>query len=498
MEPRVKISNATLRGNDEGGHLAFLGVPYAIPPVGDRRFRAPEPSPSSVDVVDATTHGHVCPQDPFVPSSFRASGTESEDCLTLDVRTPACDDRRRPVMFWIHGGGFSHGAGSQPPYHGGPLAERGDVVVVNVNYRLGALGYLYLGGHAGDTWGAAANVGQLDQITALRWVRDNIEFLGGDPGNITIFGQSAGAAAVATLMAMPAARGLFHKAIAQSGTANRLGDTTFAGAMTGRFLERLGVVDADPQRLRSISVPELLRAQGPRGPLSPVIDGDSLPDNPLATVRRGDACDIPLMVGTARDEQKLYVRADRSPIDDGELARQITAILPRRAADRAVEVAEVYRESRTSRGLPATAHDIVDAVATASRFRFPAVTLAEAQLEHQGDIYLYQVDWESPARGGTLGACHGVEITLVFGTVGIDGNDRLAGSGPDVDALMPKMMDAWIAFARTGSPGHEGIGPWPAYDTDRRATMIFDRECRVEETPFEEERAVWASMVGRH
>ena len=496
MDPLVTISNATLRGRDEGGHLAFLGVPYAVPPVGDRRFLVPRRVAAASEVVDATAHGAVAPQDPFVPRSFRADGPESEDCLTLDVRTPAADDGRRPVMFWIHGGGFSHGSGSQSPYCGGPLAERGDVVVVNINYRLGALGYLYLAGHGGDEWGAAANAGQLDQIAALEWVRDNIEFLGGDPDNVTIFGQSAGAAAVATLLAMPSARGLFHKAIAQSGTANRLGDTAFATAMATRFLDRLGIPDAAPSALRAAEVADMLQAQGPRGPLSPVVDGESLPVNPLVAVRDGVARDIPLMIGTARDEHKLYVPADRPPIDETELTKQVAAILPRRAADRAAEVVEIYRSSRAERGLPATAHDIVDAVATGSRFRFPAIQLAEAQVAHRPDTYLYQVDWESPARGGALGACHGVELALVFGTIGTDRNDRLAGSGPAAETLMPKMMDAWLSFARSGSPGHDGIGSWPAYDTERRSTMMFDRDCRIEEAPFEQERAVWASMVG--
>ena len=204
--------------------------------------------------------------------------------------------------------------------------------MVTINYRVGALGYLYLGGHGGDAWGAAANVGQLDQIAALQWVHDNIERFGGDPGNVTIFGQSAGGVAVSTLLAMPAANVLFHKAIAQSGTANRLGNTDFASAVTTQYLERLGIPDADPDRLRAVEIPDLLKAQGPRGPLSPVVDGDSLPQQPLQAVRDGHAAHIALMVGTARDEQKLYVAADRPEIDDAELERQALAYLPRRAS----------------------------------------------------------------------------------------------------------------------------------------------------------------------
>ncbi len=495
MGPLADSTKGTLRGLDRGAHLAFLGIPYAQPPIGGRRFTAPSPVDPWSGTFDAITFGDAAPQDPFVPASFRATVAESEDCLSLNVYTPAVDGARRPVLFWIHGGGFSHGSGSQAAYNGGPLAERGDVVVVTINYRVGALGYLYLGGHGGDAWGAVPNAGQLDQIAALRWVQDNIERFGGDPGNVTIFGQSAGGVAVSTLLAMPSANVLFHKAIAQSGTANRLGDTAFASAVAGQYLQRLGIPDADPDKLRAVSTHELLQAQGPRGPLSPVVDGDSLPQHPLTAVRNGEASHVALMVGTARDEQKLYVAPDRPEIDGVDLEQQALAHLPRRAAERVSEVIAIYRESRVARGLPATNNDISDAIATASRFRFPATQLAEAQAAHRPATFVYQVDWESPARNGALGACHAIEIPFVFGTVGTTGNDRMSGTGPDADHLAEQMMDAWIAFARNADPSHDGIGQWPAYDTVDRQTMIFGRECGVEPSPFEEERAVWESMI---
>jgi len=494
MHTDVETGSGTLRGLRRERHTAFRGVPYARPPVGDRRFLVPEPAAPWSGVRDAGSPGPAAPQDPLVPLPFRADGPESEDCLSLNVYTPAADAGRRPVLLWIHGGGFSHGSGSQPAYDGGPLAERGDVVVVTINYRLGALGYLYLGGHGGDAWGAAVNGGQLDQIAALRWVRDNIAGFGGDPGNVTIFGQSAGAVAVATLLAMPAARGLFAKAIAQSGTANRLGNRDTATAVTTAFLDRLGV-PADPASLRAVAVADFLRVQGERGALSPIVDGDTLPGSPRGAVRDGVAADIPLMIGTARDEQKLYVPARRPAIDERELQRQVRAVLPRRAADRVDEVIGVYRDSRATRALPDTPHDLVDAVTTASRFRMPALRLAEAQQAHQR-TYVYQVDWESPARRGTLGACHGIEIPFVFGTVGRTGDDRMSGSGPAADQLSRQMMDAWISFARDGDPTHDGIGPWPPYDPATRHTMIFGSDTGARPAPFEEERDVWASMLG--
>jgi para-nitrobenzyl esterase len=497
MQREVETSFGKLRGVPRGKHIAFLGVPYARPPVGDLRFMAPQPPVPWTGVRDALAFASSAPQDPLSAPGFRASGPESEDCLYLNIYTPAADGGRRPVLFWIHGGGFSHGSGAQPSYDGGPLVERGDVVVVTINYRLGALGYLFLGDHGGADWGAATNAGQLDQIAALRWVRDNIGAFGGDAGQVTIFGESAGSVAVCTLLAMPDARGLFGKAIAQSGTANRLASTDNAAATTKRYLRTLGIDDADPGKLRSASVEALLRAQGPRGPLSPIVDGRTLPQRPISAVREGVAKDIPLMVGTNRDEQKLYVPVPRAEIDDAELERQVREQLPRGAAAGAAEVIAVYRKSRAARGLPSTSNDIADAVATASRFRIPATRLCEAQGVHQPRTFLYQFDWESPARRGALGACHGVEIPFVFGTVGKTGNDRFTGTGPAADELARQMMDAWLGFAKRGEPGHEGIGPWPAYDMRERQTMVFGPRCGAQAAPFEEERAVWDSLLGK-
>lgn len=491
----VDTHQGKVRGRQREGHVAFMGVRYAQSTAGDRRFGAPEPPQPWSGVADAGGPGPVAPQDPLVGPPFRATGPESEDCLFLNVFTPAPDGRRRPVLFWIHGGGFSHGAGSQAQYDGGPLAERGDVVVVTINYRVGALGYLYLGRHGGNEWGAVANAGQRDQVLALRWVRDTIAAFGGDPDNVTIAGQSAGSVAVGTLLAMPSARGLFHRAIAQSGTAAGLGDTDRAAALTTAYLERLGIPDANRDALRAASVAEVLAAQGVRGGLAPVVDGDTVPVHPVTSVRDGVAADIPLMLGTTRDEQKLYVRGRRPDIDEAELERQVSRLLPRRARGRAAEVIAVYRASRAERGLGAGNHDIVDAVTTASRHRTPALRLAEAQRVHQPNTFLYQFDWESPARGGSLGACHGLEIPFVFGGIGRTGDDRFSGSGEAALALSAQMMDAWIAFVTSGDPAHAAIGPWPAYDDADRWTMVFGPDTGAQRAPFEEERALWASLI---
>lgn len=497
MEPIVQSTHGSLRGAVVDDHLAFKGIPYAAPPVGGLRFAAPQPLEPWPGTRDALEFGPVAPQDPLVPPPYRAVAPESEDCLTLNVYTPAVDDGRRPVLFWIHGGGFSHGAGSQPTYDGGPLVERGDVVVVTINYRLGALGYLHLGGVGGGEWGATTNAGSRDQIAALRWVHDNIAAFGGDPDNVTIFGQSAGGVAVSVLLAMPAARGLFAKVIAQSGTAARLGGLEHGEAVAAGYLEALGIPDGAEDALRAISWEEMVSAQGPRGALSPIVDGESLPVPPMEAIEAGQLADVPLMLGTTRDEQKLYVAsADRGPLTDAELEAQVAAVLPRRARGRVAEVVDVYRASRSERGLPAGNLDVLDALGTASRFRVPALRVAEAHGRHQPKTFVYEFDYASPARGGSMGACHGLEVPFVFGTIGATGDDRLTGSGPEVDHLKHQMMDAWIAFARTGEPAHGGIGAWPAYEPSERHTMVFDvGGCGSQAAPFEEERAIWESML---
>ncbi|MBK5224273.1 MAG: carboxylesterase family protein [Acidimicrobiia bacterium] len=227
-----------------------------------------------------------------------------------------------------------------------------------------------------------------------------------------------------------------------------------------------------------------------------MVDGASLPVHPVTAVREGVARDIPLLIGTTRDEQKLYVAGRRPDIDDAELEQQVGRLLPRRAADRAAEVVALYRSSRSARGLGTSNHDIVDAVTTASRHRTPTLRVAEAQRAHQPATFVYQFDWESPARGGSLGACHALEIPFVFGTIGRNGDDRMSGSGDDALRLSAQMMDAWIDFIRSGDPSHPGIGPWPAYDTDDRCTMVFGPTTGVQRAPFEEERALWESMIG--
>ena len=497
----VQTTYGALEGVQREGHSAFLGIPFAAPPKGELRFRAPQPPAKWDGVREAKEWGLAARQTTHPIPGFAASGPQDEDCLYLNVYTPAATGRR-PVMFWIHGGGFTHGTAAEPLYDGGPLATRGDVVVVSINYRLGAFGYLYLEGHLPGR-GLSANCGQLDMIAALEWVRDNIEAFGGDPGNVTIFGESAGAAAVGTLLAMPGAKGLFHKAVLQSG-AGRANTSEGGSKIAQPVLEELGLA-SNPEGILTVEADRLLEAQTAvaaklgraAGPIyGPVVDGVTLLDHPLSAVRNGEAAGIPVMIGTNRDETKLFAATmRREEIDDATLTKFIGGSFPSASPEQLASLIATYRASRAEKQLPTSNLDILDAIQTDAGMKQGALKLAAAQRKHQPNTFLYLFTYASPARGGSLGACHALEMPFVFGTTKAPTQDRFAGTGPDVDRLSANMMDAWLAFARAGSPGHEGIGPWPAFDTESYPTMVFDRQSRVESDPFGEERRAVEALL---
>ena len=426
-----------------------------------------------------------------------AAGPQGEDCLSLNVFTPACDGERRPVLVWIHGGGFRTGASSQAMYEGRALVERGDVVLVTINYRLGALGYLC-------ATGTDANAGQLDQVQALEWVRDNIHAFGGDPNNVTIFGESAGGMACATLLGMPRARGLFHRAIAQSGAAQSTLSREQADRVAFELARALDLDHADLDRLRAQPVEDIVAASVRAGeklagdvflPWAPVIDPGTLPRSPLAAVRDGEAKDVELIVGTTRDEWRLFTFAVRNhrSMDGEALRKRVSGRLVRRLpddADAATErLIEVYSQRLDQ------PWEIFDAIETDRLFRLPALELAEAQRKHQPATFSYLFSWPSPAGRGALGACHALELPFVFGTLDAPTMDRFAGRGPDAERLSEAMMDAWLGFARTGNPSHDGIGNWAAFDTGTRETLVFAQASGAESDPLPAERRVWESFA---
>ena len=511
----VSTDKGAITGVQKTGYQEFLGIPFAKPPKGALRFCVPQPCDPWKDVLDATQFGPSAPQAQGMPG-MTPVGPFDEDCLYLNVYTPASDDQKRTVMFWIHGGGFTGGSGTTPMYYGGPLLSRHDVVLVTINYRLGALGYLDLSGVGGENLGAVANCGQLDQIAALKWVQANIVNFGGNPEDVTIYGESAGSMAVATLLAMPEAKGLFKKAICQSGGANNAISKAEADELARAFMKTAGVNDAaglwDIPAEKMVELQAAVtggaRASGPGLRYVPVYDTPSLPIRTIDAITNGASGDISLIVGNNRDEEKLFTRMlvpNPDPMDDETLIKRVAAQIPEAIWDQkrddqtsqamAEKMVAAYRSSRHKLGLPADNHDILEAIGGDAKFRIPGLLLLEAKATHQPNVFSYLFTWESPARRGALGSCHALDLPFVFGTYAVPGQDKFAGTGPGVAKLSLQMMDAWVAFAKTGNPSHGDIGDWAPYETNKRQTMVFGPETQLMAAPFEEERAVWEEII---
>lgn len=508
----VETSAGKVEGLQQDGLKIFKGIPYAAPPIGDRRWLPPQPAEAWTGVRQARSFGNVAPQNRLPPeatallSVFDIAEPQSEDCLYLNVWSPGLDDARRPVIVWIHGGGFTIGASSQELYEGSTLAKRGDVVFVSINYRLGPFGYLNLNDVTGGMIPATGNEGMLDQIAALEWVRDNIAAFGGDPGNVTIFGESAGGMSVGVLLGMPRARGLFHKAICQSGVNQGL-KLDRAAIIAERFISVLGLDASDVDGLRSSTMQQWLAAAAELGvlpspprdpkiggmPLQPVVDGKLLPVLPLDAVANGSADGVIVMAGSNLEESKLFGLMDPglATLDEASLMERICRTI---STGDAKVLVKGYRQARTKRGAPTTPAELFGAIQTDQIFRIPAVRLTEALHLRNQSAYNYLFTWRSPALGGMFGACHGLEIGFVFGTHTMnEGMASFSGSGPAADALAEKMQDAWLAFARMGDPSCDSLGSWPTYG-DKRETMILGEECGIEEAPYDEERRAWESV----
>jgi para-nitrobenzyl esterase len=502
MAVRAETMQGIVRGRQDGGIASFRGIPYSAPVTGAGRFRPPEPHDKWDGERDATVCGPVAPQMDALAQMF---GTEPEPtdecCLYLNVYTPGIDDGRRPVLVWIHGGAFILGSGSNPGYDAAALARRGDVVVVSLNYRLGSLGFLHLAdldpGHPGT-----GNLGILDQVAALEWVRDNVAAFGGDPGNVTVFGESAGGMSVGTLLGTPAADGLFHKAIPQSGASHNASPRAHAAEIAEEFLRAAGVSTVD--ELRGISVEDLVQAQqsfvfsfftdverqvaaGPtmRLPFQPVVDHHVLSEVPIDRVASGAASDVPLLIGTTRDEWRLFQAMDMSDLDEDGLERRFAKMF-----GDAADASEVYRRAAPDQGLK----DQFGAAVTDMVFRQPAIRLAEAQVAHGAPVFSYLFTWESPAMGGILGSCHALDVPFVFGNLDAAGLGLLIGDAAP-QHLADVMQESWLAFACTGDPSNDLTGEWPGYDTDRRATMELNLEPRVLDDPESDRRELWTGVI---
>jgi para-nitrobenzyl esterase len=490
----VETTSGRIRGAASGKTIAFKGVPYGASTEGARFLPPSKPQPWT-GVRDALAFGPASPQVPstLIPESMAqqpasdANGTE--DCLHVNVWTPGTSGKR-PVMVWFHGGGYSAASANWKMYDGTNLAGKHDVVVVTVNHRLNVFGYLYLADLGGEKFASASNVGMLDCIQALEWVRDNIANFGGDPKNVTIFGQSGGGGKVSTLLGMPGAKGLFHRAIAQSGS-NVMGqprDRATKG--TEAFMATLGVKSAD--ELQKVPVPELLKAmRATRGlNLSPVVDGKTLPAGPFDPVSSPFSANIPFMVGSTETEITWNANYKGEEIDNATLHQRVkdAAKIDDAAADQLIAV---YRKNRPE----ASPLDLALIIGTdVSNFRTGTDAEAErrAMAKGQAHVYKYYFQWYSPVRGGVLRSYHTLDIPFIWENTDI--TVSMNGRGPELQPLADKMSTAWVNFARTGNPNHKLIQTWEPFTLERRATMIFNNECKVVNDPWKEERLLRQSL----
>jgi para-nitrobenzyl esterase len=493
-ESLVGIRAGKLSGRREGGVHVFRGIPYAASAAGAGRFRPPRPVRPWADTRDASRFGPVAPQLPSALKDLLGQSTidVSEDCLSLNVWTPATDESRRPVMVWIHGGAFVFGSGSTPWYDGTRFALAGDVVVVTINYRLGAFGFCHLDGLGGEAFTGSGNIGILDQVAALEWVRDNIEVFGGNPDDVTIFGESAGAMSVGTLLGTPRAAGLFHRAILQSGAASFAATSSGATAVAERLMATAGITSVDelvalPTDAVLEAQQKMLAADGTLGlPFRPVVDGTVLPASPLDTIASGATGAVPILEGTNRDETTLFLLLDPTlgDLDEAGLVARAAAMVGNHAAT----AVERYRANRPDASL----RDVLVALSTDAVFRIPAVRLAEAQARQGRPVYSYRFTWATPTFSGALGSSHALEIPFVFDNLDQPGAGFFTGDGDERAAIATTMHEAWIRFARTGNAG------WPAYDVDRRATKVFDGvDYPVVDDPAGDERALWDGVTLR-
>ncbi len=491
--PEVRAAGGVVLGAVESGVAVFRGIPYAEAPVGVLRFAAPRPAAGWAGVRSALGYGPPVPQTGMLGRGPSAADAADDDWLTVNVWTPAPDPAARlPVLVWIYGGGYTVGMSSWPEYDGGRLARGGGVVVVTFNYRLGMEGFAQIDG-------APPNRGLLDQVAALEWVRENIGAFGGDPAEVTIFGESAGAGSVAALLAMPRAAGLFRRAVAQS-VPGTFFSPRLAADLAAACADELGLrpttadlaaVDPALLALTGDAVTESMPARadrwgqaGSRSVLfSPVVDGDILPVIPWQALAAGAARDIDLLVGHTRDEHRLFML----------LTGLLGQVTPEQAESALRDFApggdgaRRYRDAYPDAG-PGELYELVH---SDWLFRMPSLHLAQAQVAAGGRAHLYELTWTAPGIGGALGACHGLDVPLVFGNLTSGQPATLIGESPspEATALSARMLAAWTAFATHGDPG------WPPYDPDQRLTQVFDVDPIVTTYPEDRSRRIWQDHV---
>jgi para-nitrobenzyl esterase len=513
QSPKYVVAETSLgkiRGIDNRGIKTFKGVPYGANTEGMNRFMPPTDRDRWTGVRDALAYGHSAPQRdpdpppapprdaPPGPSIFTAlavpggsSTGEGEDCLVLNVWTPALSDgRKRTVMLWLHGGGFGSGSGSSPSNDGTNLALRGDVVVVTINHRLNVLGFANFSEFSPD-FVASGDVGMLDIVHALKWVRANIAQFGGDPNTVMIFGQSGGGRKCETLLAMPSAKGLFHRATIESGVAIQLVSRDIAIRNAEQLLAKLGIRKTDVHDLQKLPVERIMAAsfavmreagkidQNVAG-FAPTVDGKILPQHPFHPTASPVSADVPVMIGCTRTEWTgLTTEAAAWRLDEDGMRERVKEML----GDHSAGMIDLYRKTTPN----ATPSDIFFLIASDYNYVAPTMKIAERRAAlGKGPVYSYYFTWETPVQGGLLRTPHNMEIPFAFDNVQISAN--LTGGGAEAVALADKVSDAWIAFARTGDPNTPKLPHWPVFTPTDRATMVIDNASKVVNDPLRERR----------
>jgi para-nitrobenzyl esterase len=498
--PIVQTACGPVIGVVEDGVPTFRGLRYGKAPVGPLRFMPPHrPDPWSKPAMALYTGQPAMQPDTFAEAELNFPGLLSvaisqdassredylrrgEDCLFLNLWTPALDDGKRPVMVWLHGGGFSYGSGNRLVSNGHNLAARHNVVLITVNHRLNAFGYLNaaeIGGHA-----SSGNAGMLDIVLALQWVRENVGRFGGNPDCVTVFGQSGGGGKVSALQAMPAAHGLFHRAIIQSGPGLRVGDKDVAAGITKSLMGKLGV--SDLKGLQAVPAETLLLAAQDRFKWQPILDGISIPAHPCDPVANPISAAVPMLIGGTRDEAVVFnARTDWWPnLSDTDLLERIRTAY----GDKAESLIAAARELRPKDSARYLFADIV----SLGSFFAPLTIQAERKSAQRGGAWMYAWEWEAPIEHNLLRASHTIEIPFVFDNVELC--PILLGQAPKTLRLGGLISKAWTNFARSGDPNTEGLPQWPRYNATTRPTMMLNNICRIKDDPYSELRRIFANM----
>jgi para-nitrobenzyl esterase len=494
----VQTSCGPIQGFDKEGIFIFKGVRYAAPPVGKLRFKPPVPPEPWTEPLQTHEYGNIAMQGTGFGGPEVKMPEKDEDCLFLNVWTPGLDNKKRPVMVWLHGGGFSSGSGGDAFCEGKNLARKGDVVVVTINHRLNVFGFLQLGEEWGPEYASSGQAGMLDIVMSLGWVKDNIERFGGNPDNVTIFGESGGGRKVAMLMAMEPAGGLFHKAVIQSGSGLDAPSKQEAVALGQELLKNLGISEGDTEALMSADAQKIFDAQ-PRVPRSsgdtpgmltvpnrgfvPCIDGIALKRKPFIPDAPEVSAGVPLLIGSNKDEESIF-RSNNpgyGTYTDEDFVEYVRKVLPEKADKLIPALRSAFPDYSPT--------DLINVTASLKGYWIAAVFQAERKAaQNTAPVYVYLMAWETRAGNGRLRAHHALDVPMVFDNV--EAVRSMTGEGPEPRAMADIMSSAWIAFARKGDPGIKELPRWPVYNSKTRSTMVFDVKSHMQEKPYEEIRKI--------